>query len=268
MEDINTIVDCLTEKQIKSINDAYSYIWKQYGVLSLLIYFINEIAKNKLDTSGISGKSIQVEGFLIRGETILDFINDIKPMNDLTKSYFHTISKNFFRGATHPVYEIANDPTVKKLISYTCFEDQDHFQKFLDVVTVVRHFLSHNYTEKVVLKNWDIKKDSTISNLLKNNKNGSIVFKYNGAKYFSGYNFEIDISFELSNMKIGQSLFEAITINELFFVGELCNNCLKKVIDIIQERHNYTLNLTKNTLGSAVAPPRASIRRSMLVSSA
>lgn len=259
MEDINTLVDCLTEKQIKSINDAYSYIWKQYGILSSLVYFINEIAKNKVDTSGISGKNIKVEQFLIRGEAVLDFINDIKPMNDLSKSYFYAIAKNFFRGAAHPVYEIANDPTVKKLISYTCFKDQDHFQKFLDIVSVIRHFLSHNFTEKVVLKKWDIQKDSTIANLLKNNKNGPIVFKYNGAKYFSGYNFEIDISFELSNVTIGQSLFEAITIKELFFLGELCNNCLKKVIDVIQERHNLSLNLTRNTLGSAAATPRASL---------
>lgn len=258
MEDINNIVDRLTEKQIKSINDAYSYIWKQCGVLSLLIYFINEIAKDRFDTSGITGKSIQVEGFLIRGEAILDFIKDIKPMNDSSKSYFHTIIKNFFRGATHPVSEITKDPIVKKLISYTCFENQDHFQKYLDIVRVIRHFLSHNYTEKVVLKNWDIQKDSTISNLLENNKDGCIVFKYDGAKYLSNYNFEIDISFDLSNVKIGQSLFEAISIKELFFLGELCNNCLRKVIDVIQKRHNPSLNLTVNTLGSAIATPRAS----------
>lgn len=130
MEDINSIVNCLCEKQIKAINDAYSYIWKQYGILSLLVYFINEIANNRIDTSGISEKSIKTDDYFINGKVILDFINEIKPMNEGAKSYYYAIVKNFFRGATHPVYEIANDPIVNKLISCACFENQDLSKNF------------------------------------------------------------------------------------------------------------------------------------------
>ena len=132
---------------------------------------------------------------------------------------------------------ISNNVKIKELIAKICFKDQNHFQNFIDILSIVRHFLSHNYTEKVVLKRWDMKKDSTIVELKRRHNDGVISFKYNGAEYFREIykesNFQIDIAFNLSNAVIGNSLFDAISIKDLFFLGELCNNSLRKLIDII-----------------------------------
>ncbi|MBI5186918.1 MAG: hypothetical protein HZA01_14495 [Nitrospinae bacterium] len=108
-------------------------------------------------------------------------------------------------------------------------------------IDVVRHFLSHNYTEKVELKKWDMQGD-TIVELKTRHNDGAISFKYDGTKYFPElYNdknkkFEINISFDLSKVSIGASLFKAISIKELFFLGELCNNSLRKLIGIINNQ--------------------------------
>ena len=237
MNNFDSLINQLKEKQISAIYEAHSYTWTQFGSLSLLIFFINQIHRNKVDLTGIEQSAIKLEGFLIRGETVLNYINEINKMDEKSKGYYYAICKNLFRGTTHPIYEISKDSLVKDLITKVCFKNQDHFQTFLDILSVIRHFLSHNYSEKVILGNWDLKEDSTISKL-KIEKNVNISFMYIGEEFFEGYkdsDFVVDISLDLGKIKIGQSLFEAINITQLFFLSELCNNCLKKVIDKLTE---------------------------------
>ena len=237
MNNLDSLINQLKENQIKAIYEAHSYTWTQFGYMSLLIFFINQIQRNKVDLTGIEQSAIKLEGFLIRGEAVLNYINEIKKMDEKSKGYYYAICKNLFRGTTHPIYEISNDPLVKDLISKVCFKNQDHFQTFLDILTIIRHFLSHNYSEKVILRNWDLKKDSMISKLKREMK-GNISFKYIGKEFFEGYkdsDFEVDISLDLGKIEIGQSLFEAINFKQLFFLSELCNNCLQKIIDKLTE---------------------------------
>lgn len=237
MDNIKDLVGKLDKDEIKAIKEAHQYSWSQAGILYLLAAYISDIQHDRENLLNIDHRAINLEGFMIQGKHILQFINEIRFPGEPYKAYMFAIAKNFFRGTTHPIYEITLNEKVKKLISKVCFEDQNHFQNFIDIVSVVRHFLSHNYTEKVVLKSWDLHKDSTIVGLKKRHTNGIISFKYNGKKYFSDFykenGFEIDISLDLSKVSVGDSLFKAISIKELFFIGELCNNSLKKTIDII-----------------------------------
>lgn len=237
MENIKTLVAKLDNNEIISIKEAHQYTWSQVGILCLVIAYISDIRHDRENLLNIEHRTINLEGFMIQGKDILTFINEIRFSGEFSKSYLFAIAKNFFRGTTHPVYEISNNVKIKGLIAMICFEDQNHFQNFIDILSIVRHFLSHNYTEKVVLKKWDMKKDSTIVELKRRHNDGVISFKYNGAKYFPEIykesDFEIDIAFNLSNAVIGNSLFKAISIKDLFFLGELCNNLLRKLIDII-----------------------------------
>lgn len=237
MNNLDSLINQLEEKQIRAIYEAHSYAWSQFGSLSLLIFFIKQIHSNKVDLTGIEQSAIKLGGFLIRGEAVLNYIDEIKKMKEKSRGYYYAILKNLFRGTTHPIYEISKDPLVKDLISKICFKNQDHFQTFLDIVSIIRHFLSHNYSEKVILRDRDLKKDSIISKLKREQKE-NIFFKYIGKDFFEIYkdsDFAVDISFDLGKIKIGQSLFEAINFEQLFFLSELCNNCLQKIIDKLTE---------------------------------
>ena len=237
MNNLDSLINQLEEKQIRAIYEAHSYTWTQFGSLSLLIFFIKQICSNKVDLTGIEQSAIKLGGFLIRGEAVLNYINEIKKKDEKSKGYYYAICKNLFRGTTYPIYEISKDRLVKDLISKVCFKNQDHFQTFLDILSIIRHFLTHNYSEKVIIRNWDLKNDSMILKL-KREKKENIIFKYIGKEFFEGYkdsNFEVDISFDLGKIKIGQSLFEAINFEQLFFLSELCNNCLQIIIDKLTE---------------------------------
>lgn len=237
MDNIKVLVDNLNENEIQAIKEAHQYSWSQTGILCLLMAYISDIRQDRENLLNIEHRAIDLEGFRIQGKDIFQFIKEIRFSGELSKAYLFAIAKNYFRGTTHPIYEISNNPKVKNLISKVCFEDQNHFQNFIDTLSVVRHFLSHNYTERVVLKIWDMNEDSTIVKLKERYNDGVISFKYDGKKYFPELykenRFEINISLDLSKVNIGASLFKAISIKELFFLGELCNNSLKKSVDLI-----------------------------------
>ncbi len=237
MNDIKTLLGKLTDNEIKAIREAHQYSWSQFGILHLLVAYISDIRHDRENLLNIEHRDIDLEGFMIRGKDILQSINEIRFSGEFSKSYLFVIAKNLFRGTAHPIYEISNDSNVKELLSKVCFKDENHFQNFIDILSVVRHFLSHNYTQTVVLKKWDMKKDSTIVELKKRHNDSVISFEYNGREFFPELYkdsvFKINISLVLSKVSVGTSLFEAIGIKELFFLSELCNNSLKKTIDII-----------------------------------
>ncbi len=240
---VNTkkLIDKLSESEIKSITEAHQYSWSQTGILCLITSYISDIRNDRENVTYIEHRAVSLEGFMINGKAILSVINEIRFSKELYESYLLSMAKNFFRGTAHPIYEISNNPKVKQLIASVCFENQTHFQNFIDILSVIRHFLSHNYTEKVILKNWDMKKDSTIAQLKKDHCDEIISFNYNGTKYFPEVykenEFEINISLDLSKINIALSLFDAISIKELFFLGELCNNSMKKALDVINEQN-------------------------------
>ena len=234
---VKKLINQLKDNEIKAIKDAHEYTWSQLGVLTLIISYISDIRHDRANLLNIEHRTIDLEGFRIQGQYILDFIKEVRFSGESSKTYLIAIAKNFFRGTTHPVYEISHNSKIKNLFSTICFDDNQHFQNFIDILSIVRHFLSHNYTQKVILKNWDMQNGSTIAQLKSRHNDGIISFNYNGKKYFpeiyKEIGFEITISLDLSKISVGSSLFNAISIKELFLLGELCNNILKKSIDII-----------------------------------
>lgn len=238
MDETINLVNELSESQVKAIEDAHLYTWAQMEILALITSYISDIRNDRANITNIEYRSISLEGYLIHGKHICEVIKDIRFREIEAKRHLYTIAKNFFRGTTHPIYEITKDENVKELIMKLCFEDTIQFQSFFNVLTIIRHFLSHNYTEHVIIKNWDLRNDSVAAKL-KKETGGLILFKYNGSKYFpEAYKeepFEIDISLNLDAIEIGKSLFDAIQIRDLFFLGELCNNSLFKTINTIKK---------------------------------
>ncbi len=195
----------------------------------MLAAYISDIRHDRENLLNIEHRDIDLEGFMIRGKGILQFVNEIRFSGEFIKSYLFAIAKNFFRGTAHPIYEISNNLKVKELLSKVCFKNEKHFQNFIDILSVIRHFLSHNYTEKVVLKKWDMNEDSTIVELKKRHNGGVISFDYNGREFFpelyKDSEFKINISLDLSKVSVGSSLFKAINIKELFFSENFAITC-------------------------------------------
>lgn len=239
MNNADDLIKKLNEREVCAIREAHLYAWSQMRVMFLVMSYISDLTNNRVT---IEERNIKLYGYLIHSSLIQETINQVKLKGPELEQYFYTMAKNLFRGTTHPVFEISHNGLIKDLLTVLFFRTEDHFKRFLGISTIIRHFLSHNYTTKVVLKKWDTKGDD-LKNLIKEYGN-KVDFQYVGKELFpevySDSDFKIDISLDLSSLKVGQSLFDAIEIKQLLFLGELCNNCLSKLNSII----NRTLGNT------------------------
>lgn len=234
MNNIESLIKNLKEQQINALLEAHQYTYSQFQTLGLIVSYISDIKNGKANQKK---SDFNLDGFVIQDHILLDIIEQFKTNSEESKKIFLTIIKNFFRGTVHPVHEICKDNNVQNLITVLCFDNEKHFHGFYNVTSIIRHFLSHNYSERVLLKKWDLNNDSTVTNLKKSYD--KVLFNYDGKKYFSeAYGnrpFNIDILFDLSKIDIGVSLFDIISFKELFFLCELCNNSLFKAIREIKK---------------------------------
>ena len=222
------MTDALNERQISAINEAHLYAWSQTRILFLFMSYVSDLTNNRVK---IQDRTIKLYGYLIHDILIKEAIEQVINKGPELEMYFFATAKNFFRGTTKPIYEICQDPIVKDLICKIFFIDKDHFKSFHGISSIIRHFLSHNYTTKVVLKKWDV--EGTDLQSLRRDFGNKVEFQYVGKKLFpevyKDSDFQINISIDLSIIKAGTSLFDAIEITQLLFLGELCNNCLTKL---------------------------------------
>ena len=236
MEPIESLTKNLSPRQIASIKEGLSYTWSQCSLLHLFMSHILDIRMDRVNILNLEHRTINLYGYYIHGAMVKRLIEDIRFKRQNSEGILFTMGKNFFRGTTHPIFEITKDDRVAKLISLSCFDDKNHFDNFLSICRLIRDVLSHNYSEKVMLTDYNVK-GSTIQNIKKTGNN-QLSFKYNGKKFFpsiySEIGSKIDIIINISVLEEGKSLFDAIPIKNLLFLGELSNNILQKLIDIIE----------------------------------
>ena len=152
------------------MKDAHVYTWAQFDVLHLVMSYISDIKHDRANTINMEHRTTDIEGYRLHGKKTLEIVNDIRFQRLEYRSLLYATVKNLFRGTTHPVYEVTKNPRVKKLITLLCFSGDSQFDDFLNMLSIIRHFLSHNYSPDVIIRKWDLTEKSTAKNLIDNGK--------------------------------------------------------------------------------------------------
>lgn len=237
MNDIESIIKMLSFEDIYSIEQAASFSYSQTEVFFLFISYMTLLSKDKVDISILNKGTIDIGAYHLKGEMVLSIIESIKLREDYKYRIIRSSAKNFFRGTATPIYEISKNKKVRDLLSLICFDDSQHFNNFYNIIIVIRHQFTHTYSDRVKFRERDLDEDKLVKKLI-NSGSDAISFTYDGNKYFpevySEDKFIIDISLNLSEIEIGKSLFDVISIDELLFLGEICNNLLAKTVNEIR----------------------------------
>lgn len=188
--------------------------------------FMEEIVKNN-DLSFLMHdfevKTGENSHFVIKSQNIKKILQDIYQNSEKTNIFWYLTEINAFKGISGIMRELINqDNTFKEFLKKTLGKEYFSFEQ---VIFFTRNILSHSSTTTIMIE------ENTISaqqEFLKKKKISKINFDFIYSKHITqrkgSKNYGVKIQLDFKKIKIKQSLFDTISIHQLYLLCELCFN--------------------------------------------
>jgi len=178
--------------------------------------FSKDVEDNKIATGDKSY-------FVIKGKTVKPLLEHIYKNPDKKNLFGYLVEISAFRGLFSTLKElIDNEPVFEKFLKQK-FTKQ--YVVFEQIIKFLRNVLSHSTTSHVNLKTDDFVKQR---DYLKKNVDTLLDFKFVYADFFPEWKgskeYGMRIYVDFKKLKDGQSLFDVISLHQLYLLSELCFN--------------------------------------------
>lgn len=179
-----------------------------------------DFSKEVLDIAIVTGEKSH---FGIRSSLVKTLLKQIHENPDQRNIFWYLIEISAFRGIFSIMRELLeNNEEFKKFVVSRLYE---HYFDFEQIIRLIRNILSHTTTADLIIKN-----DSFIKqrDFLIYAKNPVVSFKFSYANYWKEWkgnkDYWLDITIAFNKIKEWSSLFDIISLHQLYILAELCYN--------------------------------------------
>lgn len=207
------------------MNNQLQLLQSYYRFLSLGKYLefliqSKDFSKEVLDIAIVTGKRSH---FGIKSSMIKALLKQIHEKPDQRNIFWYLVEISSFRGIFGIMRELLeNDEKFKKFVVSRLYE---HYFDFEQIIRLIRNILSHTTTADLIIKNDAFVKQR---DFLVYAKNPVVSFKFSYANYWKEWKgnkeYGLDITIAFTNLKEGDSLFDIISLHQLYILSELCYN--------------------------------------------
>lgn len=206
---------------MKNIQLLQSY----YRFLSLGKYLefliqSKDFSKEVLDIAIVTGEKSH---FGIRSSLVKNLLKQIHEKADQKNIFWYLVEISAFRGIFGIMRELLeNNEKFKRFVVSRLYE---HYFDFEQIIRLIRNILSHTTTADLIIKN-----DAFIKqrDFLIYAKNPVVSFKFSYADYWKEWQgnkkYWLDVTISFNKLKEGDSLFDIISLHQLYILAELCYN--------------------------------------------
>jgi hypothetical protein len=188
--------------------------------------FLDELIKhNDLSkyTTDVVVPTWQDTTFTLKGQTIGSLLRDIYNNSDKKNLFGYMVEINALRGIFSSMKELLLRDEEFDYFVHDILKDQAF--PFETIVSFLRNVLTHTYSSTIILDEHNISKHKAY---LLEKGTPMIVLKFNYAKYIWGWtgnkDYGLYIKINFKSLKQGQSLFDVVSLHNMYLLCELCYN--------------------------------------------